>query len=253
MAISLAYGVLTSSLVTLGVVSSAYRVLTRACQPAILYWRMPNSRKGSVRAERRNRELALRRADVIAAASSVFAKKGYDGAQVSEIASGAEVSTKTVYALFSGKGEIYEAVTATAAAAVTASVRQRVETIADPRERLLFVIDALMDCFDENQDLLRIYAHSTHGLPWRMRPTMGEGSVQHLHDFTAWCIEIAQQAQKEGALMGLDPQALSLSLIGAVVTTAAHWVESNPDYPLKNQTAAVRSVFERILGDSRVS
>jgi AcrR family transcriptional regulator len=210
---------------------------------------MTSSQKNSIRAERRNRELALRRADVIAAASSVFAKKGYDGAQVSEIANGAEVSTKTVYALFSGKEEIYEAVTATAAAAVATAVRQRVEAIADPRERLLCVIDSLMDCFDENRDLLRIYAHSTHGLPWRMRPTMGEQSVQHLQDFTAWVIEIARKAQEEGALTGLDPKALSLSLIGAVVTTAAHWVESDTGYPLKNQTAGVRLVFERILGD----
>jgi AcrR family transcriptional regulator len=190
---------------------------------------------------------------VITAASSVFAKKGYQGAQVSEIASGAEVSTKTVYSLFSGKEEIYEAVIANSTAEVTAAVRRRVEAIADPRERLLCVIDSLMDCFDENQDLLRIYAHSTHGLQWRMRPTMGETSVQYLQDFNAWVIEVAQQAEKEGVLMGLDPKALSLSLIGAVITTAAHWVEEDPGYPLKQQTAAIRLVFERILGDPGTS
>jgi hypothetical protein len=132
-------------------------------------------------------------------------------------------------------------------------VRQRVETIADPRERLLCIIDSLIDCFDENRDLLRIYAHSTHGLLWRISPTMGKKSAQHLQGFTAWAMEIAQQAEKEGVLMGLDPKVLSLSLIGAVVTTAAHWVESDPDYPLKEQTTAVRMVFERILGDPSAS
>jgi hypothetical protein len=110
-----------------------------------------------------------------------------------------------------------------------------------------------MDCFGKNQDLLRIYAHSTHGLPWRMRPTMGEASVQYLQGFTAWVIEIAEQAEKQGAFTGLDPKALSLSLIGAVVTTAAHWVEEDPGHPLVELTAGVRVVFERILGDSSPS
>ena len=43
------------------------------------------------------------------AAAAVFAQKGFQGAQVAEIANAAEVSLNSVYGLFKGKEELYEA------------------------------------------------------------------------------------------------------------------------------------------------
>lgn len=214
---------------------------------------MASVESGSVRRERRERERALRRDDLIAAASTVFAEKGFQAAQVSEIAAAAELSTKTLYALFSGKEEIYQEVIAAAAAAVAHSVREQVEALDDPRDRMLGVIDSLIACFDENQDLLRIYAQSTHGLPWRVRQTMGEPSLRRFQEFSAWVTELARQAERAGYLRGLEPKAVALSLIGTVTTTAAQWIESDPDGPLSTQASAVRAIFERVLDESASS
>ncbi|MGH7288555.1 MAG: TetR family transcriptional regulator, partial [Myxococcota bacterium] len=56
---------------------------------------IPRSR----REERRERELELRRADVLAAALAEFAEKGFDGAQMSALAARAEVALGTLYSL----------------------------------------------------------------------------------------------------------------------------------------------------------
>ena len=48
-----------------------------------------SSKSPTIREERRERELALRRDDVIAAATNVFSEKGFQGAQVAEIANAA--------------------------------------------------------------------------------------------------------------------------------------------------------------------
>ncbi|HEB88768.1 MAG TPA: TetR/AcrR family transcriptional regulator, partial [Deltaproteobacteria bacterium] len=131
----------------------------------------------SPREERRERELARRRDDILAAASRAFSEKGFQDTQVAEIANAAEVSLNSVYALFKGKEELYEAVLSTAARTVGSRVRDAVRDIPDPAERLLCIIDALFACFEEHRALMRIYANSTHGLPWRVRQSMGEPAL----------------------------------------------------------------------------
>jgi AcrR family transcriptional regulator len=196
---------------------------------------------------RRARELELRRADVVAAASGVFAEKGFEGAQMNEIAAKAEVSTASVYALFEGKAELYQEVIVATARAVSEAVRKNVEVISHPTERLLAVIDSLFACWEENQDLLRIYARGTHGLPWKIREAMGESFLHLFREFTDWVEELAAEAQREGCLQRLDPEAFSLTLVGAATTVATRFIEEIPDRPLTGAARAVREIFERLL------
>ena len=208
---------------------------------------MPSGKTASVRDRRREQELELRRADVVAAASVVFAEKGFQGTQVAEIATAAELGLNTVYGLFKGKDELYEAVIQDAATTVRDRVQAEVEAISDPAEQLLGVIDALLACFEENRHLLRIYSHSTHGLPWRARQGLGDGSFEVFRDFTTWLFQIASRAKDTGALRDLDPETFSLALIGAVTTTAARWVEAPTQESLSAVAPRIRTLFERLL------
>ena len=60
----------------------------------------------SLREQRRQLERDQRRADIVSAASRLFGEKGYDGTQIAEIATAAEVSLASLYSLFEGKEEI---------------------------------------------------------------------------------------------------------------------------------------------------
>jgi len=202
----------------------------------------------SVKEERRERELALRRDDILTAASQVFADKGFQGAQIAEIANASEVSLNSVYGLFKGKEELYEAVLSSAAKTVGDRVRNAVLDVPDPAEQLLCVIDELFACFDEHRYLMRIYANSTHGLPWRVRQSMGEQSLQVFHDFTLWLVDRAREAKKSGNLDGIDAETFALSLIGTVTTTAARWVEDPEEKPMRDAAPRVRALFAQLLG-----
>jgi AcrR family transcriptional regulator len=195
------------------------------------------------------RELALRRADVIAAALAVFAAKGFDGAQVAEIAAAAELSTKSLYALFSSKEKLYQEVIRSAAEAMRNTVQTRVDSIEDPREQLLSLIDSLFSCFDEHEDLLQLYAHSTQGLPWKVRQSMGEPSLHIFQDFTSWVIGIASRAKQQGYLQALDPESVAVAIVGTVTTSAARWVEQSGKESVSSVAPAVRAIFERVLED----
>jgi len=209
---------------------------------------MPGNKKRSVKEERREQETALRRNDILAAASHAFADKGFQGTQVAEIANAAEVSLNSVYALFKGKEELYEAVISSAAKTVGTRVQNAVREISDPADQLLCVIDELFACFEEHRDLMRIYANSTHGLPWRVRQSMGEDSLNVFRGFTIWLIDRANEAKAAGNLDHIDSETFALSLIGTVTTTAARWIEDPTQGSLRDAAPRVRAIFAQLLG-----
>jgi len=201
----------------------------------------------SIRDDRRERELDLRRQDVLAAAAAAFAEKGFQGAQVAEIANAAEVSLNSVYGLFKGKEELYEAVIHAAVATIRDRVRGVVDPISDPGEKLLRLIDALFACFDEHKGLLQIYGRTTHGLPWRVRQALGDESLEVFQAFRAWLVEIATDAKDAGRLGELDPETFALSLVGTVTNSAAQWVEESGDKSLNDYAPRVRALFAALL------
>ena len=212
---------------------------------------LPKDKPRSAKEERREQEIMLRRNDILAAASRAFADKGFQGTQVAEIAHAAEVSLNSVYAQFKGKEELYEAVISSAAKTVGDRVSNAVRDITDPAEQLLCVIDVLFDCFEEHRDLMRIYANSTHGLPWRVRQSMGEDSLEVFQAFTVWLIDRAHEAKKLGYLLNVDAETFALSLIGTVTTTAARWIEDPAHESLSSFAPRVRTLFAQLLGASR--
>ena len=201
----------------------------------------------SLREQRRRLEQAQRRSDIVRAASSIFGEKGYEGAQIAEIAKAAEVSLASVYSLFGGKEQLYQAVIEVAAESIREIVFDKVEPVPDPAERLLTLVDSLFDCFEQNRDLLRIYTRSTGGLPWRMRSSMGDSSVAIFERFTDWVATLARDAKQAGYLNGLEAEAFAMTLIGSITTTAAISIDRAPKRPLADAAPAVRAICKRIL------
>ena len=157
----------------------------------------PGSPAGpSRRDERRADEMARRRDDILDAAATVFAARGYHDAQISDIATAAEMSRASLYAMFEGKQEIYFEVIERAANKIDEMVRQQVAALDDPGEQLLCVIDSLFRCYEANQDLLRIYTLGTHGISFRARDAMGDSSHRIFVEFTDWVASIARRARR---------------------------------------------------------
>jgi hypothetical protein len=112
------------------------------------------------------------------------------------------------------------------------------------------VIDSLFSCYEENQDLIRIYTLGTHGFPFKIREAMGEPSLQLFVEFTNWVVSLSKEAKCAGWLPGLDPEAFGVSLVGAVTTRAVRWLESTPDEPLSAAAPEVRAIFQRLLSEN---
>ncbi len=194
--------------------------------------KVPDVSSQSLRRARREDELARRRADTLAAAASIFAARGYHDTQITDIAAAAELSRASLYAMFDGKEGLYLEVISNASEAIRESVRRRVESLDDPGQRLLAVIDSLLACWEENQTLLQLYALAAHGLPFHISRMMGESTHKLFVEFTDWVISLAEEAQRGGYLRGHDPQAVGIAVVGAVTTRATRWIEAENGRPL---------------------
>jgi len=201
----------------------------------------------SRREERRERELELRRADVVAAAAVEFAEKGFDGAQMSALAARAEVALGTLYSLFESKEQLFQVVIETSAESVRAAVQAEVLAVSGARERLLHLIDTSFERFRSEPVFFRIYAQSTHGWPARIRATMGESAQAHFADFVQWVVGLARDAAAAGALRGIDPEAFGLALMGALVNVTAAITAGTTTRPAEALASDVRALFERLL------
>ena len=201
----------------------------------------------SRREERREREVELRRADVLAAAAAEFAENGFDGAQMSALAARAEVALGTLYSLFESKEQLFQAVIETSANAIRDSIQAEVAAISGARERLLHVIDAGFERFRNDPVFFRIYAQSTHGWPARIRATMGESAQAQFAEFVEWVVGLARDAAADGALRGIDPETFGLTLMGALVIVTAAITAGTTARPAAAFAAEVRALFERLL------
>jgi AcrR family transcriptional regulator len=201
----------------------------------------------SRREERREREVELRRADILAAAAAEFSEKGFDGAQMSALAARAEVALGTLYSLFESKEQLFQAVIETSADAVRDAVQGAVAKIADPRERLLRLIDVSFERFRSDPAFFRLHVQSTQGWPARIRATMGESAQARFTEFVQWVVGLARDAAAAGALPGIDPETFGLALMGTLVNVTAAIAQGTTSRPAEQFAADVRALFARLL------
>ncbi len=208
------------------------------------------SEGSSRRQSRRERELANRRLDAIEGAAGVFATKGFHEAQMTEIASAAELSLASLYSMFRGKEELYREVLRTATERIRESVQDAVAEIDDAAEALLALIDGLFACFDDMHDLMRMVMTANQGLPWRIREHMGETSREAAESFFRWVVGVAGEARQQGYLNGIDPEVFARVMMSAVASAGAHIAQNDPDRTFSSAAPGIRAIFERVLAAS---
>lgn len=168
---------------------------------------------------------------------------------MAEIAAVAEISLASLYALFSGKEELYQEVVLAAGVSVRRAVQEAVAAREDSRERLLAVIDSLFSCFEDDGNLLWIHARGPRSLPWKIRQSIGAQSVSDFQQWNAWVADRVRDVQRDGAMAGLDAEVVAAAILGAVSNTAGQWIESPDGRSLGELAAPVRALFRRVISN----
>ena len=139
------------------------------------------AKKTARKAARRQTLTDLRRAEIIAAALKVFARKGFHATRAEDVAAEAEIAKGTLYLYFDSKEAIYEAALAHAMQSLRTLLDQRLQTAAGVRDQVYVYIAARLEFWGAQGELYRMVLTVGREKPQRKRTAaILSDSVEHL-------------------------------------------------------------------------
>jgi AcrR family transcriptional regulator len=166
---------------------------------------------------------SARRAQLIDVGRAVFAKRGYEGASIEEIADRAKVSRPIIYEHFGGKEGLYAVVVDREMDHVVRGISDAISS-GTPRERLENAILAFLTYVEDHPDGFAILTHDRPVGTSSAAPGSGLSSL--LNDLAERVGGVFTSAFKAA---GYDPKAAPIyahALVGMVTFVGQWWTET---------------------------
>lgn len=191
---------------------------------------------------RRARDQAYR-AIVLDAAERVFADHGFEATRIQDIAAAAGVSVGTIYGLFPGKTELFEAVHEARLAEILAHARETAGRSSGTLDTLLDGMGGYLRYLMAHPNYLRM--HLREGNAWALGHATSSTGARAWQEGIALEAALLRKGIDEGLLVDEDPMLL------AKLTTAMHqvllagWVEAGMKTPPEDVVARMRRLFRQ--------
>jgi AcrR family transcriptional regulator len=202
----------------------------------------------SYRIETQDAVRDVRRRAAVAAATELFADRGFHAAAMADIARRAGLSLKALYDGFPSKEALFNA--------VLEDVGERFSVLYDepdpagtPTARLLAFIDRLLIALEQNTAFLRLYQRGADGVPAALRA----GGIDPFAEATANLYRylasiVAELQDSEGGAAGLDAELVARMLPTIAVTEARRRLDAGE--PIAGAGPELRAVFAALLASS---
>ena len=190
---------------------------------------------------RKVRDKLLRRADILNAASRVFAEKGFYKATMSDIAKQAEYAVGTIYLYFKDKQALYLALTDEKVEELIKRVKEKISNVHGGLEKIKALIEEELAYFEENDDFFRIYFSQGSLDRWAIKDKPSRETVEKMMQFLDFISGIIKKAQDENVIKNrLDPKRTAHLLGGMIKSVVIPWLK---DKPSKNESLKGLSGF----------
>jgi len=149
---------------------------------------------------------------ILAAAARLFATHRFHEARMEDIAAVAEVAKGTIYRYFRDKDELYLALLRLAGDGIQNRLEPCHDATLDPRRRLVLLVAAIIEYFDEQPHLFDLITHAEAmqrpgaEFPWRQ---IRSHTIELVHD-------IFRAGTARGVFRIDDPDLAGLLLLGGI-------------------------------------
>jgi AcrR family transcriptional regulator len=184
-----------------------------------------------------------RREHVIRAAVAVFAREGYQGTSIQDVAAEADVVTTAVYYHFSSKDELYEA----ALESVFRQLDEVVEEAREPEGELSFsrVMGAVWDWVENNPEPAKLLYHQLPGATANSLQIRQEFERRHIERMVDYLQAPSAPSNRRDAALRWTTLSLIMRSVFALGTNM-HSLRLG-DGPLAgHSTAALRKAYEEV-------
>ncbi|HNX29385.1 MAG TPA: TetR/AcrR family transcriptional regulator [Syntrophomonadaceae bacterium] len=177
---------------------------------------------------------------IIEAGLKVFSQKGFHDARMEEIAAAAGIGKGTIYEYFSSKSHLFQEI-------MSVSVNSYYENLAAKdlnalpfRERIQFLLAGHLRFYIENKDLTRLIFWDVEIMDEELK----EWGNKLRKEKQLLLIEIIKQGIADGEIRELDPQLLSLLIMGSF---ASFWLPIAVDAELIDPEATAQQITDIIF------
>ena len=184
------------------------------------------------------------RAVAVDAAERVFAKRGYDGAKMQEVASETGVALATLYGLYPSKEALYDAVHQKRGRALLERAAAAASSASSAWDAVLRGVEAYVEFLAEHRDYLRIHLHESQ--PWALDPRFvcAEQKRQWRQGLEL-TVSTFRQAMKDGAVRDGDPELAARLMIASHQVFLVAWFEAGMKEPTSTLVDRIREHMVR--------
>ena len=164
---------------------------------------------------------------ILAAATRVFADKGYSNASITQIAQAADISDGLIYKYFANKRDLLEQVLTSFYERIIAELEAKVARGQNFEERLYVLVSEHLRVFVADIDLCRLFISEV-----RTASDYRGSTIQQLNRrYTSILIKIVDEGIAEGEILqDIDPRLVRDMLFGAIEHSS--WRHVNGSRPL---------------------
>jgi AcrR family transcriptional regulator len=195
------------------------------------------------KAKRKERELNLRRAEILAQAEKIFAAKGFHNTAVAEIAAASGFAIGTLYQYFESKEKLYTAMLMEKLNLMYSGIRESVAGETDIVKKIEGLVTSQFRFVENNAAFCRIFIRGDY-------LALSEGSVElRKRMATDYAVhlslieEVIREGIRAGFLKGMDPQMMAAALTGIVNSCASKWLTMMEEASLIGKVPFVIDIF----------
>jgi len=182
---------------------------------------------------------------ILRAAIRTFARNGFFGAQVADVARTAGVAAGTVYLYFRSKDDLLVSIFERVMSEAIAEGRAALAGIADPLERLRRIAHLHLDRLSRDRDLAIVFQVELR----QTTKFMERFSNTLLRDYLGILRDVIAQGQAAGVVRpDINPTLAAKMLFGALDEMATNWMLSHRRSSLDGVADAVVDVFVHGIG-----
>ncbi len=179
---------------------------------------------------------------ILQAAVKVFARNGYFGARVTDIAKQAKVADGTIYLYFRSKEDILISLFDEVMAEHIEKGRQELRPVRGVPARLQVIAEHHLRLLGGNRDLAVVFQVELR----QSTKFMERFTASWLQDYFAVVSEVIEEGQRDGTLRADLPRMLmTKAFFGALDEMVTSWILSKKRYDLTRDAAPVVDLFLR--------
>jgi TetR/AcrR family fatty acid metabolism transcriptional regulator len=183
-----------------------------------------------------------KRARILQAAVKVFARSGYFGARVSEIAEAAGIADGTIYLYFRGKEDILVSLFDEVMAEHLQAGREELARLGDVEQKLVRIAERHLRMLGGNRDLAVVFQVELR----QSTKFMERFTASWLHDYFELLDAVIAEGQRDGTLRPeLPRKVVAKAFFGALDEMVTSWILSHKDYDLAREAGPVVDLLLR--------